>query len=78
MCVEYEIDSPGQMVLEVTCAAFDRLEQARLIVAREGLSVTSPRGAIRANPALRIEREARAGFLAAVGRLGLAGPGAHE
>lgn len=71
VCREYEIDDAGRAVLMVALQAYDRLEQARLIVAREGLLLTGPRGAVRANPALRIERDARAGFLAAVGRLGL-------
>lgn len=70
-CAEFELDAASLAVLRVALEALDRLEQARLILAAQDLVVTTPRGAVRPNPALRIEREARAGFLAAMGRLGL-------
>jgi phage terminase small subunit len=70
-CKEWELDAAGLAVLRVALEALDRLEQARVIVAREGLVIKTSRGTSRPHPALRVEREARAGFLMAMQRLGL-------
>jgi hypothetical protein len=66
-----QLDAAGLTVLRVALEALDRLDEARKLVTEEGLTLVSPRGAVRPHPALRVEREARAGFLAALGRLGL-------
>jgi len=51
-------------LLEIALSALDRADQAREIVAREGLVVTSERsGLSRPHPAIRIENVARAEFL---------------
>ena len=51
-------------LLEIALSALDRADQAREIVAREGLVVTSERsGLSRLHPAIRIETAARAEFL---------------
>lgn len=66
------MDSAGEMVLRTALEAFDRLNEARAIVQREGMIVTTAKsGAKHQHPAMQIEREARTQLLAAWKQLGL-------
>ena len=64
----YEIEDHA--VATVTCAAqaFDRMEQARLILAKDGLTVDC-RDGVKTHPAVGIERDSRLAFLRAVREL---------
>ncbi len=52
-------------LLKVACEAYDRLQQARREVARDGLTLVTPTGYRQEHPALKVEKEARSGFLQA-------------
>lgn len=65
ICKEWVLDPSGKILLETACSAYDRLVQARKIVDRLGIVIDSPSGMKRVNPALKVEKEARSGFLQA-------------
>lgn len=67
----WEIDEAGLLVLRQALEAFDRLNQARELIDREGIVVTDPSGRKRAHPALAVEKEARLALLRAWRQLGL-------
>ena len=65
MMTEFSIDDDGgRMVLEITLLAWDRLEQARKVLATDGLTVTGAAGTTRPHPCIAIERDARSAVLA--------------
>lgn len=68
---EWVLDEAAQAVLLVGLEALDRLREAQAIVKRDGVVTVSPRGAVRASPALKVEAQSRAAFLAALKQLGL-------
>ena len=69
---EYEIeDAQGLALLRVAAEALDRLEQARQILAKDGLTQLDRFGVPKQHPMLTTEKDARAGFLAATRALGL-------
>ena len=69
---EFEIaDSAGLLLLDTAMAAFDRMREAQRIVAAEGSMQKDRFGAVRAHPALAVERDSRAGMLAALRALRL-------
>ena len=49
-------------LLTMAAESLDRYEQARAIIAREGLSVGTRDGGLKTHPACRIERDARLAF----------------
>jgi phage terminase small subunit len=65
------IDEQAAVVLGVALQAYDRMQQARIMIKKEGLIVTSARSGVRhAHPAIGIEATARQQFLAAWRNLG--------
>lgn len=58
-------DSAGLMLLDSLCSAYDRAEQARKILAAEGLVVEGRQGT-KPHPAVMIEHNARAAMHAAL------------
>ncbi len=68
---EWVFDRQALVLLEVALQALDRLEEARALIAAEGLTSGKPGGLVRLHPALKVEKEARAGFLMAWRALGL-------
>ena len=76
---EYDIrDSGGLAVLTVACEAFDRMREAREVLAREGLVISNHRGELRAHPCTAIERDSRGQMLSAIRQLGLDLQPVHE
>jgi P27 family predicted phage terminase small subunit len=59
------------LLLEAACDAWDRTVQARETLRREGLSVPTGTGGTKKNPAVDIERDARAQFITALRTLDL-------
>ncbi|MHB1038120.1 MAG: P27 family phage terminase small subunit [Pirellulales bacterium] len=59
--------SPGRLLLVQTALeALDRCDEARRLIEKEGLtSKTETTGALHIHPAIRVEKDARAQFLAA-------------
>jgi P27 family predicted phage terminase small subunit len=67
----YDLEPHDDAVLVKALEAFDRAEQARTILATEGLTVTSRFGELKVHPLIAVERDSRAGFLAGMRQLGL-------
>lgn len=65
-------------LLRLACEAFDRCQTARAAIDREGITVASETGAIKAHPAVAIERDSRLAFARLLRELDLdtAGPDA--
>ena len=53
------------IVLKTALEAYDRLQQARQIIDKDGAVIEAHNGYYQKNPMLQIEKEARSGFLAA-------------
>ena len=75
LCKEWEFEPDQLLILRVGLEAFDRLQEARLVLNTEGLTITSitGKGVARKSkhPALEAEKTSRAGFLQAMRMLGL-------
>ena len=66
MAAEHDVSTTARLALLTRAAeCLDRLTEARERIAKDGLIVTTAAGP-RSNPATRIEREARDGFLRAM------------
>lgn len=74
---EWELDLAAQMTLRVALEAWDRLQEARRAIDDEGPYYETETGFKREHPALKIEKEARSGFLMAwrMLNLGIEEPG---
>jgi P27 family predicted phage terminase small subunit len=64
-------DSAGLALLRAACEAFDRSQQARALIASEGLMLPDRFGAAKPHPAVAIERDSRTQLLAALRALKL-------
>jgi len=68
---QYAVADPHHFkLLRAACEAWDRLQQARGILAKEGVTYRDRFGAPRAHPALAVERDSRIGFARLVRQLG--------
>jgi hypothetical protein len=63
---EYELESDALLILRTACEQFDRAQQAREDIAKNGFSIGN-----RVNPALAVEKVAVGLFLRSVRQLGL-------
>jgi P27 family predicted phage terminase small subunit len=59
---DFELEPHHVRLLALACEAFDRAGQARDIIARDGICVTTGDGGVKAHPAVGIERDARLAF----------------
>ena len=59
---DYELEPHHVRLLTATCEAWDRLQQARETIDRDGLTVRTGDGGLKAHPCIAIERDARTGF----------------
>lgn len=72
ICQEYTgLDTYFFTVLKVCLESYDRLQQARIIIDGEGAMVKTPTGFLRENPMLKVEKDARSGFLQSARMLNL-------
>jgi P27 family predicted phage terminase small subunit len=67
----YVLESHHLLLLETAADAWDKMVLARETVRREGLSVPTGNGGTKKNPAVDIERDARAQFITALRTLDL-------
>ncbi len=73
LVAEYSIDDiSGLRVLRQACECLDLIEETRREISKQGLVIRDRFNQPRANPLLSTQRDARAGFLAALKMLGLA------
>ena len=68
---EYELDSHHLKLLQAACEAWDRLQDAREVLNRDGVSYIDRFNAPRARPEVAVERDSRIGFARLVRELGL-------
>jgi len=64
-------DAAGLATLMVACQCFDRMHEAQAIIAKEGILAHDRFGQARQHPASVVEKESRAGLLAALKHLNL-------
>jgi P27 family predicted phage terminase small subunit len=55
----FELQAHHLRLLQLACEAWDRCEQAREVLSREGLTARGERGAVKAHPAVGVERDSR-------------------
>jgi P27 family predicted phage terminase small subunit len=68
----YQIDDPaGLLLLEAAMRAFDRMQAAASDLARDGATIRDRWGQPRCHPAAAVERDSRAGLVAALKALDL-------
>lgn len=65
VCKQWELKETDLVLLKVALEAYDRLQNARRGIAKQGATYKTDTGYIRENPLLKIEKEARGGFLQA-------------
>lgn len=69
---EFVFETPDTLlILEAAMRAFDRMEQARAAVDREGLVTVDRFGQLRPHPALLVERDSRTSMCRCLKQLGL-------
>jgi P27 family predicted phage terminase small subunit len=68
---EYVLESHHLRVLQSACESWDRCQQSRKMLKRDGLTALDGKGALKAHPAVAIERDSRLAFLRALRELGL-------
>jgi P27 family predicted phage terminase small subunit len=68
---DYDLEPHHYKLLQALCEAWDRLQQARETLARDGLTVVAGEGGIKAHPCVAIERDSRIGFARLLRELGL-------
>ena len=59
---EYELEAHHLRLLRLACEAWDRCQQAREILDRDGLTTQTESGGLKAHPCIGIERDARLAF----------------
>ena len=57
----YDLEPHHVRLLSLAAEAWDRSSEAREVIARDGIVITTP-GGVRAHPAVAIERDARLAF----------------
>jgi P27 family predicted phage terminase small subunit len=67
----YELEPHHIHLLQAACEAWDRMQQARKVLAENGLSYEDSRGRHHPLPEVAIERDSRIGFARLVRELGL-------
>jgi P27 family predicted phage terminase small subunit len=59
---DYQLEPHHLRLLQAASECWDRLQQARELLARDGLVTEGREGGLRPHPAIAIERDARTGF----------------
>jgi P27 family predicted phage terminase small subunit len=67
----YELEGHHLRLLQACCESWDRCEEARKILAKQGLTIAGSRGGLQAHPAVQIERDARTLFVRCLRELDL-------
>jgi len=67
----YALEAHHVALLVKALEAADRADQARDVIAASGILIKSRLGEVKPNPAIAIERDSRAAFLAGIKALGL-------
>ena len=67
----FELETHHLKLLRLACEAYDRTQEARKILAKEGLTAQDARGGIKCHPAIAIERDSRLAFARLLREIGL-------
>jgi P27 family predicted phage terminase small subunit len=67
----YALEEHHLRLLQAACESWDRLQQAREAINKDGITFRDDRGNLRAHPAVAIEKDARIGFARLVRELDL-------
>ena len=59
---DYELEDHHVRLLRLACESWDRCQQAREEIDRDGLTIKTGDGGLKAHPAVAIERDARLAF----------------
>ena len=68
---QFELDSHHVRLLTKACESWDRSEQARELLAQDGLIIEDRFGSKKAHPAVAIERDSRLAFCRCTREIGL-------
>jgi P27 family predicted phage terminase small subunit len=68
---KWTLNEEGRILLRIACEARTRMLDADKLLTRDGLVITTARGATRAHPAVGVRKEAEGTFLRCVRDLGL-------
>lgn len=68
---EFDLEEHHVRILTLACEAWDRAQQARELLAAEGIMTTDRYGAQKVHPAVAVERDARIAFARLVRELDL-------
>ena len=68
---DYELEGHHLRLLQSAAETWDRLQQAREMIDRDGLTIATGDGGLKAHPAVAIERDARLAFARLVRELDL-------
>ena len=68
---DYALEPHHLRLLQAACESWDRLQQARELLATDGLVVHGREGGVRPHPAVAIERDCKIGFARLIRELDL-------
>jgi P27 family predicted phage terminase small subunit len=68
---DYQLEPHHLRLLQAACEAWDRLQQAREQLLRDGLTIGGREGGMRAHPCVSIERDSRIAFARLIRELDL-------
>ena len=68
---DYDLEDHHVRLLHLACESWDRFQQAREEIDRDGLTIKTGDGGMKAHPAVAIERDARLAFARLVRELDL-------
>ena len=74
MAADYVLGPHDLLVLQLAAESWDRCQQAREILAKEGVTFTDRHGHIRPHPATQLERDSRTSFARLIRDLNLPTP----
>lgn len=68
---DYELESHHLRLLTAAAECWDRLQEARVILDRDGLTISTGDGGLKGHPAIAVERDSRLAFARLVRELDL-------
>ena len=68
---EFELESAQEKLLEAACDSWDRMIQARKLIAKDGLTFIDRHGSIKPHAAVAIEKDSRIAFARLVRELAI-------
>lgn len=78
MVGDYELESHHLLLLQAACEAWDRMQQARVAIKRDGAYLPDRYGVRKPHPAIGVERDSRVAFARLVRELDLDGEPAPD